>query len=220
MSEDDSTVDETVAPADEQGPDGENDVTRLTRALEHEREERRQAKEELRLLREDEDTRRKFLTDLGYQIEDEDDGEEEAEDAYGDDEAEEDPRVSKLEQRQVAFEQWQAEQQMEQGLQAFNKDLDGFASEAEVSLSAYERDQILRETLATGSDPKAAKVAFEKHVAYREDLGKQFLEARKRPRVPHVPTGGAAATGGKNPEDMTRQERETYMLERLRSETT
>lgn len=221
MSEDQTTVEESTAtdPVETEGED--NDVSRLTRALEHEREERRQAKEELRLLREDEDAQRRFLAELGYEIDDTDTANDEDEDAFDvEDDTNEDPRVSQ-------HDQWIREQQEAQQQAAVKQQWDGwqqFIAEKAGDAELRQADINHLRVLCVGDDmlpipPAKAEKVLTDYLAERDQwLESQVAARSKRPRVPHVP-GGGQPPADKDPADMTRQEIQAYMLDRLRAES-
>lgn len=222
MSEDETTV-ETTAPAPGQETDGENDVTRLTRALEHEREERRQAKEELRLLREDEEAQRKFLAELGYEIDDQQPNEGEDDDeGYEDEESQTDPRLDRFEQFMTEQQQAQQQQALTQQWAGWAEFVSNEAKEAGVELAPHEIKALSVDCRDNDGFPVAPEKARKVLKSYLDEARAPWIEAltasKPKPRVPHTPAGGQPPGEGKDPADMTRSERQQYMLDRLRAE--
>lgn len=128
----------------------------------------------------------------------------------------EDPRFQKLtqlEQRQQAHDEWIATQSQKDATAQFNSDLTEEAGDRELSRQA--REWIFNETIKLGDGRENLKKATQAWIEFEDGLGAQYLErVKKSKRAPHVPAGGKTATGTKPVEDMTRAELNEYMTER------
>lgn len=142
----------------------------------------------------------------------EDDEEPDTEDLYEPDE--DDAPMTRAE-----FKQWQAEQKQQtaqlKGQELFEADLKGFAGDRELSKWA---DQSIRFRASQGEfngaqGPEKLKAAVDEWFAEQEALA-----PKPRPRAPHVPSAGQAATDVPNWDDMTPGEINRYLVERVRAE--
>lgn len=113
------------------------------------------------------------------------------------------------------FKQWQAEQeqaaQQLKGQELFEADLQKFAGGRELSKWA---DQSIRFRASQGEfagkqGPEKLKAAVDEWFAEQE-------AAKPRPRAPHVPSAGQAATDVPNWDEMTPGEINRYLAERVR----
>jgi len=110
------------------------------------------------------------------------------------------------------------------GEELFHQDLDTWAETEGVKLSKADHNAIFG-LLMKAPDPTqeaTARQIFDAHVAdkkaERETWETEYAEARKRPRVPHVPGGGSAETGvAPDYEGMTRAQIDREMAERVRA---
>jgi hypothetical protein len=213
VSDDLNPVEETEVPATEQEvadatPDT-NDVGALMRALEREREERRQAKEELRRIREDETARTELLKEWGYEV---------AEDEVPDEELfdDEDP-VAPVRSEVEDLKQWRAEVQREKIVEAFDKQVDKLAEGSEWELEHDDRQWIWDHASRTknGLSVESIQEAHKALIARYERIAESAVERAKKPRpkAPHVTPGGEPATEVRNLDDHS--ERVKHMLERM-----
>lgn len=220
MSEETAVTTEQV---DESVRDGSPDddgtsVDRLTRALEHEREERRQAKEELRMLREDDDAFAEFIRARGFELdENEDDGE------YEDDEDDED--LSPYEQRLASLEEQNQElrQTVMSGTERrfredFDAHVDRLAVEAELTLDEDDKIVLWAKSAAKNKGTPSTQGTEDAFKAFVEREEKRFearMESyRKSKKAPRVPASGKTATEA--PPDLDkREERVRFMTERM-----
>jgi hypothetical protein len=212
VSDDLNPVEETEVPAIEQEvadatPDTE-DVGALKRALDREREERRQAKEELRRIREDETARAELLKEWGYEVEDEVPDEE----LFADD----DP-VAPLKSELEEIKQWKQEQQQQQVIEAFDKQVDKLEEGSEWELEHDDRQWIWDHASRTknGLSVESIQEAHKALIARYERIAESAVERAKKPRpkAPHVTPGGEPATEVRNLDDHS--ERVKHMLERM-----
>jgi hypothetical protein len=193
---------EAVSTPEEETPDSgnvdEQDVGALRRALEREREERRSAKEELRLLREDDEHLGRWLKDRGFEIQDEPD------DDFDDDEPDWPEQPSELEKRLAAIE-------AERALERFDRDLNKEIGERD--LSAQGRDWVTFQTVNGGNNPQALQKAVKAWFEFEDSLRSQGVnQLRQSKKTPRAPTSGKPATEVPDLDD--RNSRRAYMLER------
>jgi DNA repair exonuclease SbcCD ATPase subunit len=208
-------VDETTdAPAIEQevadAPETEQDLGALKRALEHEREERRQAKEELRRIREDETTRAELLKEWGYEVEEEVPDEELFED---------DDPVAPLNEKLTRLEQWQQQQEAKEAAAAIRQDLDSFSEGSDWDLDDDDRQAIVERASRqnpNGFGPDELRKAHDWFIARLDRAAEAAVERAKTPKTkaPHVTAAGKPATGTKPIEDMTPDEHRAWARER------
>lgn len=205
MSDDPTDLEEEVddSPLEEEPQDTPtDDVGALKRALERERDERKQAKEELRRLREDETHRRQWLSDLGYTIDDVD-----PEDDPDFEDEVPDVDQSALEKRLAAIEAERAQERYERDLHRAVGDRD---------LSEQGRDYIQFQTMKGGNNPDALKKAVKAWFEFEDGLRSDGVAAlRKSKKAPHVPGSGKAATKTPNWKDMSEDDEIEYMVSRL-----
>jgi hypothetical protein len=214
VSDDLNPVEETEVPATEQEvadatPDT-NDVGALMRALEREREERRQAKEELRRIREDETARAELLKEWGYEVEEEVPDEELFED---------DDPVAPLNEKLTRLEQWQQQQEAKEAAAAIRQDLDSFSEGSDWDLDDDDRQAIVERASRQnpkGFGPDELKKAHEWFTARLDRAAEVAVERAKKPKpkAPHVTAAGKPATGTKPIEDMTPEEHRAWARER------
>jgi hypothetical protein len=199
----DEVVDSTLEEEPQDTP--ADDVGALKRALEREREERKQAKEELRRLREDEDHRRQWLGELGYEITSDDDVDPEDDPDFADDVPDVDHSV--LEKRLAAIEAERAQERYERDLSRAVGDRD---------LSEQGRDYIQFQTMKGGNNPDALKKAVKAWFEFEDGLRSDGVAAlRKSKKAPHVPGSGKAATQTPNWKDMSEDDEIEYMVSRI-----
>lgn len=208
-------VDETPeVPADVQEVADANpeDVGALRRALEREREERRQAKEELRRIREDETARTELLKEWGYEVED---------DAPEDDLFEDDDPVAPLKSDLDELKQWRAQQEAEKTAAQIRKDLSDIHGENEWALGEDAREWIVYQASRDpkGFDRGALERAHKQLIDQWEGIAAQGVERAKKPKpkASHVTAAGEPATEVRDLDDP--QERVRYMLERIQGGT-
>lgn len=132
-------------------------------------------------------------------------------------------RVAALEARQAQIDARIAQENAAAGEQAFYEDIDAWAKEAGTTLSQADRNAMLW-LVVNSPNPEeeaTARRIFDAHVAQkkseREAWESEYEEARKRPRVPHVPTNGGTETGVVDYSKMTDREADQYMAEQLRA---
>jgi hypothetical protein len=212
VSDDLNPVEETEVPAIEQEvadatPDTE-DVGALKRALDREREERRQAKEELRRIREDETARAELLKEWGYEVEDEVPDEE----LFADD----DP-VAPLKSELEEIKQWKQEQQQQQVIEAFDKQVDKLAEGSEWELEHDDRQWIWDHASRTknGLSVESIQEAHKALIARYERIAESAVERAKKPKpkAPHVTPGGEPAQEVRSLD--SHSDRVQHMLERM-----
>lgn len=126
-----------------------------------------------------------------------------------------DPQIAQLTKQQQEFQAWQQQVEADRAQERFTKDLAAEAGDREIAAEA--RDWIYQRTIAGGNNRDALTNATKAWFEFEDRL--RTPPEPKRPRVPHVPTGGGPAGGGKDTADMTRQELSRYMLERIQAET-
>lgn len=107
------------------------------------------------------------------------------------------------------------------GEELFHTDLDSWAEKDGVKLSKADHNAIFG-MLMKAPDPtqeSAAREVYEAHVGHkkaeREALEAEIREQMKRPRVPTTPANGQVATGTKPFHEMSRDERDQWVLERM-----
>jgi hypothetical protein len=176
------------------GPDGTPfDPERWSSFVQHTKAEKQQLKEQLEAERrvwEDENALRTRLAERGWAVEDD----EETIDPDLSDFEDDDPNAE-VRSKLSELEQWKQQQEQQAGLEAFNTDVNGFASEAGMELSDDERAWILQRTLQSGGNPEAAKKAFDAHVEYVKNVERKAIEnLRSSKKAPHVSSVGKGAT--------------------------
>ena len=140
----------------------------------------------------------------------EEEEETEDEDELEDDEPAEVPAAVQKELDELR--KWRQSIDGERGEQLFNQHLAEELGDREVPEKA--RDWIKDRTMSLGAHRNALKQAVEEFAAIQEQLS----ESKKRkPRVPHVPSGGQAATEVKDFSKMTPGEINDWMVERARA---
>jgi hypothetical protein len=162
----DETVEETVDTPVEETPDNEavdeQDVGALRRALEREREERRTAKEELRLLREDDEHLGRWLKERGFEIQDDEDLDDDL-----DDEPNQPGEPTELEKRLAAIEADRAQER-------FDRDLTKELGDRE--LGTQGKDWITFQTVNGGNNPEALKKAVKAWFEFEDSLRSQGVD--------------------------------------------
>lgn len=163
-------------------------------------------------LREDEDARREFLAELGYEVaDDEEDSEEEVTDSY-----EEEETPSEYQKRLEALEAREQERQANAAVQQFKDHVTDLAAKAEVELDDDDVEFLFTKSVNQGFTEKATEAAFEKYVERNKAREAQILEryrgAKKAPAV--VPDGKSAS---QVPNLDNARDRQAWMLERLNS---
>lgn len=177
-----------------------------------------QSQQELAELRrladgEDPDALKAVLDKYGYQL---DEPEEEPAPPEGAAPAA-DPRIEEIAQ-------WKAQQEQAQQQATINAEWAGWAefvkdkakTDHGVELTpreikAFQLDSVGKDGLPLA--PAEAEQVLKDYLTEREAWVESLR--KPRPRAPHIPTGGQAATGGKDPADMTRQELDRWMTDRL-----
>lgn len=167
----------------------------ITHLRGREKELEQQAKQYERL-RSDPDAQRQFLADLGYEVD---------EDTGVDDEVEDpDDPIQPLTQKLSELEAWKAQQEHQASLDAFNKDIAGFAAEAKVELTEDDKFLLLQKTFQTGGNPAAARKAFDAHVELIKARDKAIIDRylkSKSDGVPSAPQPGKAGRAEFDPTD-------------------
>lgn len=140
-----------------------------------------------------------------------------------------DPELAALRQQVQAQEQWRTEVEQErqerayaEGEKAVRGQHDEWAKEAGLTLSDFDHDAIIKRALDSGAnDIDDVKGIFDAYVEHRkgerEAWAQEYEQTRKRPRVPTAPVNGQTATGAPNWGEMTPEEIDQYMAERVRS---
>lgn len=131
-------------------------------------------------------------------------------------------RFAALEAKQAAVDARIQQENAAAGEELFHKDLDDWAKTENVELSKSDHNAIFG-LLMKAPDPtqeSAARQIFDAHIASkkaeREQWQTEYEEARKRPRVPHVPTSGQSGTDEPDWSQMTPGDINRYMVERVR----
>lgn len=209
------TVDETVdAPIEEQPLAEAEDVGALKRAYERTKEESRQAREELRRIREDESARADLLKEWGYELDDA--SSDEDDDDYEDDESPaeiRDPRVDGLlkdiERKEI------------------RADLDRINSESGWDFDDHDRTVIeawarqaaaeQKKGFSRGHLEKAHQQYVERLEGYANRGVERAASKPTKPAPPHVPAGGKAATETKNILDMSPDQHRAWAREQYKA---
>jgi DNA repair exonuclease SbcCD ATPase subunit len=186
------------------------DLGALKRALEHEREERRQAKEELRRIREDETARAELLKEWGYEVED---------DVPEDEELFEDP-VAPLTSKLSELEKWKQQQEAKEAVAAIRRDLDSFNEGSDWDLDDDDRQAIVERASRQHPDgfgPDELKKAHEWFIKRLDRAAEAAVERAKKPKAkaPHVTAAGKPATGTKPITEMTPSEHREWARRRF-----
>lgn len=179
-----------------------DDLAALKRALEHERGERKTAKEELRRWREDDEYRREKLAELGYVFGEDD----EPDDEEFEDEPEvpaQDPRVDMLLEKEAQRE--------------FDKDFGRFTKDRPVD--DEDKDWITARAHSIGAaskdgfGPQSLEKAVKEFYALEDRLGETYLERVKKGKTaPKAPVRGTPATEVPDLDD--RNARRAWMAEK------
>lgn len=200
----------------EEAPWGEeaHDPARAWNTILRLRDENKEYKSDaqlLKMLREDEAARQEFLSrEFGYEFEDDDDP-----DLSEDTEQEtrSDPRVE-------AHDAWITKQRAMQAQKDFDADLDKAVEELDVgvALTARERREIQRESVANGFNPESTRKALKELVEDRKELSRQILEGyRGSKEAPHVSAVGKGATQVPDLDDQ--QSRHAWLKEQVQKRT-
>lgn len=188
------------------------DLGALKRALEHEREERRQAKEELRRIREDEDYRTNFFKELGYEFA-EDEGDEET---SVEDDLFEDP-IAPIRNEIEPIKKWVEQEQHRQVVAAFDKAVDELSDGSDWELEQNDREWIWQRASQAekGLSRESVKSAHDELIARYERIAESAVERAKKPKpkASSVTPAGKAATEARDLD--SHNERVGFMLERL-----
>lgn len=179
-----------------------DDLGALRRALEHEREERKTAKEELRRWREDGEYRNERLAELGYTF-DTDDELDDDEDEPEPDRPVEDPRVDVLLEREAQ--------------RQFDTDFATFTAERAVDKDAKEwitaRAHAIGAASQNGFGPESLEKAVKEFYVFEDRLGETYLERVKTgKKAPKTPVRGTPATEVPDLDD--RNARRAWMAEK------
>lgn len=110
------------------------------------------------------------------------------------------------------FQAWRNGIDGERGETQFKNDLAEELGDREVPAKVH--DWIKDRTIALGANRKALKQAVAEFEEIQTELGSK---KKPKPRVPHVPAGGSAATDVKDFSSMTRSQIDDYMVERARA---
>ena len=165
MSDDPTeTVEETVEePAPAQEPVAEDpgeDVGALKRAYQRVKDERQQAKEELRRIREDEDARAALLKEWGYEVAD-DEADTSEEDLFEDD----DP-TAPLKKDLDEIKEWRAQQEQERERAAITADIVAINEGSDWELDDHDRAVIEAWARSSASGKQFTRANLEQsHVA-------------------------------------------------------
>lgn len=136
-------------------------------------------------------------------------------------EPQDDPRLTR-------FEQFIEQQEQQQYNQAVQEQWDGWAQyvveqakEAGVELRGRELKGLQIDCM--GQDgmplpPGPAKKVLDDYLKEREAWIEELAPKGRRARVPHVPASGQPETGGKDPADMTLEEKNAMAISRLTAE--
>lgn len=130
-----------------------------------------------------------------------------------------DPRFQKLtelEKKAAAHDQWIAEQAQKDATAQFNTDLTSEAGDR--TLSRQAKEWIFNETIKLGDGRENLKKALSAWVEFEDGLGEQYMErVKKSKRAPHVPSGGH--TPGEAPDwsSMSRDQQDELMAEMARA---
>lgn len=135
---------------------------------------------------------------------------------------EDDPRdhkLSELEQRQQAHDEWIRQQQLDAAERQFKADVEALATAAEVELDADDLEVIRAKGQTLGGEkgwgPDELAKAFKWLVDRDQRKAQHSIDRMKSSkRVPHVPAGGNAGKGPQ-PDLDTVQGQQAYVKERL-----
>lgn len=132
-------------------------------------------------------------------------------------------RLDAAEKRLAEHDERISRENAERGEEMFHQDLDTWAKAEGVELSKSDHNAIFG-LLMRSPDPtqeSAARQIFDAHVAdrksEREALEAEIREQMKRPRAPHIPTGGGAEAGVMDYDSMSTTEINKVMAEQLRA---
>lgn len=199
---------------------GEPDVDRLVAYADNLRRERQELKDKASVWDDEEAAFEQIRERFPHWLED-DDSEEPVDDEYDDDEDPRYQKLSELEERQKAHDEWIARQEHQASLQAFNKDLDDLAAEHGVDyLDKEDRALVLDWSVKIGQeqkawDRKATEKALQRLIARDERVANHRLEkVKSSKRAPHVSSGGQAGKGPQ-PDLSTEQGRAAFYAARL-----
>jgi hypothetical protein len=219
-----ANADEQVSGGEKSRPEwlqGEPDVDRLVSYADNLRNERASLRERLEqeAVWDDEEkaferVKERFPHWLEGDFEETDDDDEEFE--------EDDPRdhkLTELEDRQKAHDEWIADQQNRAAMEQFKSDVDGLATDKEIELDDDDRTLIYRKGQELGGDKgwgrKELEQAFKWLVERNERIEARALErVKSSKRAPHVSAGGKAGKGPQ-PDLDTEAGRAAFYAERL-----
>lgn len=219
-----ANADEQVSGGEKSYPDwlqGDPDPDRLVSYADNLRKERADLKERLAAWDDEETAFSQVRERFPHWLED--DTSEETDDDDTDEFDEDDPRdqkLSELEERQKAHDEWIERQNHQASLAAFNGDLDSLAADREVELDADDRALILDRSIKIGQeskawDRKATEKALDWLIARNERVEQRALDrVKSSKRAPHVPTGGKAGKGPQ-PDLDTLQGQQAFVRQRL-----
>ena len=212
MTEDPTPTEEVETTAPEAEPtDDTEDLGALKRAYERVKTERQEARDELRRIREDEETRAELLKEWGYEVA-EDKPEEEAED----DDIEFDDPIAPVKSKLDELTKWQQEREAERMAEQIRNDLTSINEGSDWELDDFDRQQIVNTAARDpkGFDRGALERAHQAYLARLEKAAERGVErAKTPPKPPHVTQAGKAGVKTPNLDDDT--ERQQWMAERL-----
>lgn len=161
----------------------------------------------------DPDTFRALAEKYGYELADDDDGEDDDLLSYEDDTETDDP-IQPVVQRLSKLEDAIQERDNRAALDAAVDHVKELAKGKEIELSERERKWILQESIDGGFTPQATEKAFQAHLEWLEERGEAAVKKyAKTKRAPHVSPGGKAATNAPNLDD--HKQRQAWMAERM-----
>lgn len=230
MADTDETAEavETSADVQETGgeksyPDwlqGDPDPDRLVSYADNLRKERADLKERLAAWDDEESAFERVKEKFPHWLEAEDSEETDEDDDEFDEDDPRDQKLSELEARQKAHDEWIEQQTQRASLDAFNADLDELAAAKEVELDDDDRALILERSAKIGQETKAwdrsaTEKALDWLIGKYEKREQQALErVKSSKRAPHVPAGGKAGKGPQ-PDLNTPEGQRAYVKQRL-----
>lgn len=188
------------------------------------RESEKELKDRLRALEEDDEAFLELARKRGFQVEDTDDDDEDtgADDLFEDDD---DPRFQKLtelEKRTQAQDEWIKQQQHEQLVDGFEKVVADASKETDwPDLTQRSKQRIWDEAHADpkGFSREAIERAHKSELEFLDSIATQGVERAKKPKpkAPHVTRGGQAATQTPGWSDMNPEQQAEEMARRLQA---
>lgn len=217
---DEASADVQVTGGEKSYPEwlqGDPDPDRLVSYADNLRKERAELKDRLAEWDDEEKAFDRVRERFPHWLE-EDSEETDDDDEYEEDDDPRDHKLSELEQRQKAHDEWIASQQNEAALRQYTNDVNGLASEQDLELDDEDRALIYRKGQELGGEKgwgqKELKEAFDWLVKRNERIEQRALErVKSSKRAPHTPTGKAGK--GPQPDLDTEAGRQAFYAQKL-----